>query len=81
MLPRPERATVLRATGVDEGVLVWRGQRHHLVDIGGREKLEAEWWSASPVEREYVVAESADGRRFWLFFTPEGEARVHGVFD
>lgn len=81
LLPRPERATMLRESGMDEGVLVWRGRRHHLVGLGGHEKLEAEWWTDAPVEREYLVAEAADGRRLWIFLTPEGEARVHGIFD
>lgn len=82
ILPEPERATVLRASsGADEGVLLWRGQRHHLVQLGGRERLEAEWWTQTPVERNYVVAEASDGRRFWVYFAPEGQAYVHGIFD
>lgn len=94
LFPRPERATFLRGTGMDEGVLVWRGRRYPLVRLMGRERLEAEWWTRAPVDRDYVVAEAADGRRFWLFFGPEGpegrapapcsgegEAFVHGIFD
>ncbi len=81
ILPEPEQATVLKSSGVDEGVLLWRGQRHNLVQLGGREKLEAEWWTRAPVERNYVVAEAVDGRRFWVYFAPEGQAYVHGIFD
>ena len=81
LLDYPEPASVLRSTGLDEGVLVWRGRRHHLVGLTGGEHLEAEWWTKKPVARDYVVAEVADGRRFWLFFDPKGEAYVHGVFD
>ena len=81
LFERPERASVLKSTGLDEGVLVWRGQRHHLVTMTASEHLEAEWWSPRPLDRDYVVAEIADGRRFWLFFDPQGETFVHGVFD
>lgn len=91
LFSRPERATLLRsAGGLDEGVLVWRGERHHLVRLSGFERLETEWWSSSPLERDYAVAETGDGRRFWVFFTPgavgaetrgAGEAYVHGIFD
>ena len=77
----PEPISVLRSTGFDEGVLVWRGRRHHLVTLTGSEHLEAEWWTRRPIDRDYAVAELADGRRFWVFFDPEGEAFVHGVFD
>ena len=92
LFPRPERATYLRGSGIDEGVLVWRGRRHPLVRVMGRERLQTEWWTPSPVERDYVVAEAADGRRFWMFFAPREaaggavapfghEAFVHGIFD
>jgi protein ImuB len=69
LFPQPERATYLRGTGMEEGILVWRGRRYPLVRLMGRERLEAEWWTRAPVERDYVVAEAADGRRFWVFFT------------
>ncbi len=68
-------------SGLDEGVLVWRGRRHHLVTVTGSEHLDAEWWMTRPVDRAYFVAEGADGRRFWLFLDPRGEAYIHGVFD
>ncbi len=77
----PEPASVLKSTGLDEGVLVWRGRRHHLVAMTGSERLEAEWWTSRPVDRDYTVAEVADGRRLWLYVEPGGDAFVHGVFD
>lgn len=80
LLERPEAATLLAPNGLDEGVLLWRGQRLPLVGFLARERLEAEWWTEAPVEREYTIAETADGRRLWLYFGSEG-AFVHGVFD
>lgn len=80
LLERPEAATLLAPSGLDEGVLLWRGQRLPLVNFLARERLEAEWWTEAPVEREYTIAETADGRRLWLYFGSEG-AFVHGVFD
>lgn len=77
----PEPATMLKPSGLDEGVLVWRGRRHHLVTMTGNEQLAAEWWTARPLDRAYVVAEAADGRRFWLFVDRQGDVFVHGVFD
>ena len=81
LFAHPERASILKSTGLDEGVLVWRGHRHHLVAMTGSEQLETEWWTSRPVDRDYVVAEVEDGRRFWMFFDPQGEAFVHGLFD
>ncbi|MEM7678048.1 MAG: hypothetical protein AAF449_18810, partial [Myxococcota bacterium] len=81
LFEKPEPVSVLESTGFDEGVLVWRGRRHHLVALTGSEHLAAEWWTSRPIDRDYVVAEVADGRRFWLFFDPRGEAFMHGVFD
>ena len=51
-----------------------------MVNFLARERLEAEWWTEAPVDREYTIAETADGRRLWLYFGSEG-AFVHGVFD
>lgn len=81
ILPEPEPATMLSTSGMDEGVLVWRGERHQLIHLQGRENLETEWWMPSPVRRNYMVAEATDGRRFWLYRAPEGQTFVHGIFD
>jgi hypothetical protein len=60
---------------------MWRGTRHAVAGMSGCERIEAEWWSGSPLTREYVIAEVADGRRLWIFFEPQGDVFVHGVFD
>ena len=79
LLETPEPATMLDPRG--EPVLAWRGRRAAVVGLGGRERLEAEWWTPAPVLRDYAVAELADGRKLWLFTTPAGETYVHGIFD
>lgn len=81
LLEVPERATYTRASSGDEGVLLWRGSRLPISGLSGVERIEAEWWTGSPITREYVIAEVADGRRLWLFFEAEGETFVHGLFD
>ncbi len=75
--PEPARLSQTR----DAQVLLWRGQRHPLLCLSGLERLEAEWWSSQPLERDYAVAQLIDGRRLWVFFKPEGTIFVHGVFD
>ena len=77
----PESGLLLGKSGMDEGILIWRKERVPLVGLGGRERLEAEWWKKTPLVRDYAVAEAADGRRFWLYFDACGEVHVHGVFD
>ncbi|MCB9652532.1 MAG: hypothetical protein H6729_00170 [Deltaproteobacteria bacterium] len=59
----------------------WRGASIEVVGFGARECFETEWWTDVPLMREYVVAEALDGRRFWIFWAPDGKAFVQGVFD
>lgn len=78
----PERATLHTKNGdADGGALVWRGTRYPIMGVSGCERIEAEWWTEEPIAREYVIAEVNDGRKLWLFFEPQGEVFVHGVFD
>ena len=52
-----------------------------VVRLGATERLEAEWWTAKPLARDYWVAEIADGRRLWLYAESTGGVFVHGIFD
>lgn len=80
--PRPlELLSTPEPASLESNVLRWRGQRLPVSRIGGAERLECEWWTRSPVARDYVIAEIEDGRRFWLFYDPEGALFVHGIFD
>lgn len=78
---RADRAERAHRSSPEAGILAWRGERLALARLSGCERLQAEWWTAAPLEREYVVAEVDDGRSLWLFFEPSGELFVHGAFD
>jgi nucleotidyltransferase/DNA polymerase involved in DNA repair len=89
LFPKPERAHFHasrakgRASGEEAcvGTLIWRKERMRIVSLSGCERLETEWWTSTPLTREYIIAEVSDGRMLWLFFEPSGEVFVHGAFD
>jgi len=45
----------------------------------GPERIEAEWW-ATPLRRDYFVAETQDQRLVWVFRSPSHEWFLHGLF-
>ena len=45
----------------------------------GPERIETGWWDGQRVTRDYYVAESAAGARFWVFRERLGEWYLHGV--
>lgn len=50
--------------------------------LHGPERIEDGWWSA-PMRRDYYVAQDAQGVRYWLFHTEQGEKPgwfLHGLF-
>jgi hypothetical protein len=64
--------------------LLWRGQRHTVVELQRRERFEAEWWRPEPLFREYVVVALADGVWLWAYVEPSDPEKnlwVHGLFD
>lgn len=75
LLPRPEAARLI------DQVLIWRGEKLRVLDVGRRECFECEWWKEAPLDREYVVMELEDGRRLWCFSGTEDSLWIHGVFD
>ena len=57
---------------------------HHgpLALLHGPERIEDGWWS-TPMRRDYYVAQSAQGVRYWVFHTNQGERPgwyLHGLF-
>lgn len=74
LLAKPERIRWGKAQ------IDWRGQRLGVHSWSGRERLDAEWWTESPLRREYLRVKLNDGRQIWVF--QEGPCRyVHGLFD
>jgi protein ImuB len=48
----------------------------------GPERIETGWWRGDDVRRDYYVAETAAGERFWVFrCLAAGGWFLHGVFD
>lgn len=79
LLDRPERVRWLRDAHGD--ALEVRGETVRIVRWCGFERFETEWWSPTPMQRDYRVACTEDGRELWLFQTPDGVTHLHGWFD
>ena len=49
---------------------------------GERERIESGWWDGEEVRRDYFIARSPQGARFWVYRELAGARRwfVHGVF-
>jgi protein ImuB len=48
----------------------------------GPERVETGWWRGSDVRRDYYVAETAAGERFWVFRDlADGGWFLHGMFQ
>ena len=58
------------------------GPPRRIVTATGPTRLQSEWWTPSPLARDYYEIETDDGARFWLF-RDHGDGRfyLHGVFD
>ncbi len=46
----------------------------------GLERIQSHWWQGQAQARDYLTAQSADGRWLWLYRTPQQQWFVHGVF-
>ena len=55
----------------------WCGQTHELAHAVGPERIAPEWWLDDPNwrsgPRDYWRAETAEGRRIWMFRAHGGE--------
>ena len=48
----------------------------------GPERIETGWWRGDDIGRDYYIAETADGARWWLFRRLDnGRWFLHGCFD
>jgi protein ImuB len=60
----------------------WGGDEHAIVHAAGPERIETGWWRKCDIRRDYYVATSRTGERFWLYRDRQQEAWfVHGKFD
>ena len=58
------------------------GVRSPVVASYGPTKIDSEWWSDSPVERDYYEVQTEDGGRYWVFKKRNtGKYYLHGIFD
>ena len=79
LLDRPARVRWLRDAHGD--ALEVRGETVRIAHWSGFERFETEWWCSTPLQRDYRVARTEDGRELWLFQTPDGVTHLHGWFD
>jgi protein ImuB len=70
LLPEPLALTVRRHQPQYHGPLRLRA---------GPERLEFGWW-ATPIQRDYFVAETTDHRLVWVFRSPSHQWFLHGFF-
>ena len=53
-----------------------------VVSSRGPTRLEAEWWTGDPVDRDYYEVETKGGGRYWVFRQKsDGQVYLHGIFD
>ena len=59
-----------------------RGKQIVLRKITRPERIESGWWSEFPAHRDYYIAESESGARYWLFQRLEdAQWFLHGTFE
>jgi protein ImuB len=60
----------------------WHGKRIALQNMAGPERIESGWWSESSAHRDYYIAETGSGARYWVFQRRD-DARwfLHGTFE
>ena len=58
------------------------GKSLAVVASRGPTRIEAEWWSGDPLERDYYEVETTGGGRYWVFrHLGSGRYYLHGIFD
>jgi protein ImuB len=48
-----------------------------------RERIESGWWDGQDIARDYFIAESASGSRYWIYRELDGQRRwfLQGLFE
>lgn len=58
------------------------GQSLAVIASRGPTRIEAEWWTGDPLERDYYEVETTGGGRYWVFrHLGSGRYYLHGIFD
>jgi protein ImuB len=59
----------------------WRRDMFTTADASGPERIAPEWWGSKEALRDYWQVQTQQGRRLWLFHTPQDPRwYVHGEF-
>jgi protein ImuB len=60
----------------------WEGVDYRVIRAWGPERIETGWWRGHDIQRDYYVAATDRGNRFWLFRRhDDGRWFLHGCFD
>lgn len=66
----------------DLSTITIEGVQSPVVAAFGPTKVDTEWWSSAPVERDYYEVETEDGGRYWIFKRKDDDRYyLHGIFD
>jgi protein ImuB len=60
----------------------WEGVEHRVIRSWGPERIETGWWRGLDIHRDYYIAATEHGQRFWVFRAREdGRWFLHGCFE
>lgn len=60
----------------------WEGVEQRVIRSWGPERIETGWWRGGDIHRDYYIAATDRGMRFWVFRSREnGRWFVHGCFE
>lgn len=87
LFDRPEPVEVIASLPEGPPALIrWRRRTLRIRYAAGPERIAPEWWRETAPTRDYYRAETADGRRLWLYraglYRPDTPPRwyLHGLF-
>jgi protein ImuB len=60
----------------------WAGEDYRVIRSWGPERIETGWWRGADIHRDYYIAATERGQRFWVFRTrQDGRWFLHGCFE
>lgn len=80
LLATPRPLEILR--DANGHVCALRHEGHALTLLSGPERIQTGWWDGGNIARDYYVARTGDGARWWIFRECDAPRRwfVHGCF-